>query len=126
MKSAFDITLYFLNRVDREPDERSNNAISLEDMRAYHASESPWGIFTPQQQHLWEALVYELLSRPEEFRTTANPALEGLKNALLDAIERSNPRYNSTVAAALDEAFDEGSETPAMTANEFRTWLAEL
>jgi uncharacterized phage-associated protein len=106
--------------------ERSSNPLSLEDMKTYHASESPWGSFSPKEQRLWEALVYELLCRPDEFHASLNPDLEGLKNTLLDAIERSHPNYAKAVSGALTEALDIPNDTPAMTAHEFGAWLTSL
>jgi uncharacterized phage-associated protein len=106
--------------------ERSSNPLSLEDMRAYHASESPWGDFSPKEKHLLEALVYELLCRPDEFHPPFAPDIEGLKNALLDAIERSHPNYTKEVSEALSEALETPERQPAITAHEFGEWLTNL
>lgn len=106
-------------------DARCSTALSLEDMKAYHVSESPWGTFNAREQQLLETLVYELLCRPEEFPVSLDPNLNALKNALLDAIERSHPNYDTEVSAALTEALDT-PDTPAMTAHEFGEWLAQL
>jgi uncharacterized phage-associated protein len=106
-------------------DARCSNPLSLEDMRTYHTSESPWGAFSTREQQLLETLVYELLCRPDEFQAPLSPDLNALKNALLDAIERSHPDYGSQVSEALQEAL-QTPDTPAMTAHEFGEWLTQL
>jgi uncharacterized phage-associated protein len=113
-------------RVGLAPDQRSSNPVSLEDMKAYHAAESPWGKLPVQEQALFKAMVYELLSRPEEFDTHLSPELEGLKNALLDTIEREHPHYEKAMTEALVETLHEPNSSPAMTSNEFREWLTQL
>jgi uncharacterized phage-associated protein len=107
-------------------DEASDRIVSLEEMKTFHAAESPWGEFTTQKQELWEAFVYELLCRPEEFRTDLNPNLEGLKNALLDAIERAHPNYTAAMTEALTEAMAIPDNAPTMDANDFREWLTNV
>jgi uncharacterized phage-associated protein len=108
------------------PDRRSDNPVSLEDMKIYHGSESPWGKLPLQEQELFKAMVYQLLNTSEEANTSLSPELQGLKNALLDAVEREHPNYEKNVIEALEESLDESNNSPAMTANEFREWLTQL
>ena len=108
------------------PDQRSNNVVLIEDMKAYHASESPWGKLSIQEYQLFKALVYELLRRPEESNPDFPPEVQDLKNALLDAIEREHPAYSTAVAEALKESLEASNDTPAMTSNEFREWFTRL
>ncbi|MEM9121025.1 MAG: type II toxin-antitoxin system antitoxin SocA domain-containing protein [Cyanobacteria bacterium P01_F01_bin.56] len=107
-------------------DEASNRIIALEDMKTFHVAESPWGELTPESQQIWEALVYELLCRPEEFRSDLDPNLESLKDALLDAIERTHPDYATAMTEALTEAMAIADDAPSMDADDFREWLAQV
>ncbi|MFG6097361.1 DUF4065 domain-containing protein [Leptothoe sp. ISB3NOV94-8A] len=107
-------------------DEASNRVISLEEMKTFHSAESPWGEVTPESQRIWEALVYELLCRPEEFRADLDPNLESLKNALLDAIERASPNYAPAMTEALTEAMALPDDAPTMDADDFREWLTQV
>ncbi|MEM9006861.1 MAG: type II toxin-antitoxin system antitoxin SocA domain-containing protein [Cyanobacteria bacterium P01_F01_bin.86] len=113
-------------RGDLSLDEASNRIIALEDMKTFHVAESPWGEITPESQRIWEALVYELLCRPEEFKVGLDPNLESLKNALLDAIERAHADYASAMTDALSEAMTIPNETPSMDADDFREWLSQV
>lgn len=107
-------------------DEASSRVISLEEMKTFHVAESPWGEITSERQQIWEALVYELLCRPEEFSTDLDPNLESLKNALLDAIERANPNYAPAMTEALTEAMAIPDDAPTMDADDFREWLTQV
>jgi flavin-binding protein dodecin len=51
---------------------------------------------------------------------------ESLKDAILDAIERANPSYEPAMATALTEAMETIDDTPTMSTDEFREWLAEV
>ncbi|NET39623.1 MAG: M20 family metallo-hydrolase [Cyanothece sp. SIO1E1] len=95
-------------------------------MKTFHSAESPWGEITPESQQVLEALVYELLCRPEEFRADLDPNLESLKNALLDAIERANPNYTPAMTEALTEAMAIPDDPPTMDADDFREWLTQV
>ncbi len=50
--------------------------------------------------------------------------LVGFKNALLDAIERSNPHYHDEIKEALTEGLT--LDRPKMTADKFGAWLASI
>jgi hypothetical protein len=50
--------------------------------------------------------------------------VDEIKNALLDAIERSNPRYHYEIKEALTEGLT--LDRPKMTADEFGEWLASV
>lgn len=50
--------------------------------------------------------------------------VDKIKTALLDAIERSNPRYHDELKEALIEGLT--LDRPKMTADEFRAWLASI
>ena len=106
-----------------DTDEASDRIIPLDEMKTFHAAESPWGEITPQKQKIWEAIVYQLLCQSESTKTVLDTSMESLKNALLDAIERSHPDYTPTMANALTEAIETSDKTPAMDADEFRDCL---
>ena len=95
-------------------------------MKTFHSAESPWGEITPESQRIWEALVYELLCRPEEFRADLDPNLESLKNGLLDTIERAHPNYAPAMTEALTETMAIRENAPTMDADDFREWLTQL
>jgi uncharacterized phage-associated protein len=107
-------------------DEASDQVISLDEMKIFHAAESPWGEITPKKQKIWEAIVYQLLCQPEESSAILDANMESLKNTLLDTIERTHPNYAPAMAEALEEALETPDNTPAMDADEFREWLAHL
>lgn len=107
-------------------DEASTRIIALEEMKTFHVAESPWGEITPERQKIWEALVYELLCRPQELRADLDPHLESLKNALLDAIERTHPDYAVAMTEAITEAMAISDDAPSMNADDFREWLTQI
>ena len=107
-----------------EANEASSRIIPLEEMKTFHVAESPWGEITPQKQKIWEAIVYQLLCQPENAKIALDASMESLRNALLDAIERSHPNYTPSMANAIAEAIETADSTPAMDADEFRNWLA--
>ena len=54
------------------------------------------------------------------------PENQDLKDALLDAIERSHPGYAEAVTEAIEGIPDPSIAQPALTADEFAEWLAQL
>lgn len=105
--------------------ELSRNVIDLEQMREFYASHSAWGKFSIQkQEEPFQALAYGLLCRSETFVGDLSLELTGLKNALLDAIEREHPSYQRELRDALEGAFT--ADEPAMTADEFGDWFAAI
>jgi len=111
-------------RKDLPPQQRSNEVVSLEDMRIHHAAESPWRGMAIQEQELFKILIYKLLDRPEEL--AISPEIQDLKNALLDAVEREHPNYTRTVTEALEDALNSSNAQSALTADEFNEWLTQL
>jgi hypothetical protein len=92
-----------------------------------------------QQNGLTEEGLVEILQSDEVFWTEvkaiAGVELEArsldpikLKNALLDAIERQDPRYKAEVTEALQEAVQSISagDRRGMTVNEFGEWLTNI
>jgi plasmid maintenance system antidote protein VapI len=92
-----------------------------------------------QQNGLTEEILAKILQQDEDFGTAAKKIagveLEArsldpskLKNALLDAIERQDPRYEVEVREALEEAVQSISagDRRGMTMNEFGEWLTNL
>ncbi|MEL7358047.1 MAG: type II toxin-antitoxin system antitoxin SocA domain-containing protein [Cyanobacteria bacterium J06560_6] len=106
--------------------ESSNRIIPLDEMKTFHAAESPWGEITPEKQKIWEAIVYQLLCTPDKTKAILDTSMESLKNALLDAIERSQPNYTLLMAEAVTEAMETQNDTPAMDADDFREWLTQV
>ncbi len=81
-------------------------------------------LLTPDDQPAASLNKYAQLHQLIESNTAYTP--ETLKDAILDAIERADPNYEPAMAAALAEAMETIDDTPTMSADEFREWLAEL
>lgn len=58
------------------------------------------------------------------FNESESADLTGFRNTLLDAIERSHPKYQAEIADALQGAFSE--DRPAMSADGFGKWLSDV
>jgi hypothetical protein len=58
------------------------------------------------------------------FNESGTTDLTRFRNLLLDAIERSHPKYEAEMADALQSAFSD--DRPKMSANEFGKWLSDV
>lgn len=82
-------------------------------------------LLTPAVQPAASPTQYAQLHQLIASNTSYTP--ETLKDAILDAIERADPNYESDMAAALAETMETiNDDTPTMSADEFREWLVEL
>jgi hypothetical protein len=73
---------------------------------------------TRQQMAQQIGIIFDVFS-PE-----ISADLVSFKNLLLDAIERSHPRYHEEIQDALTSALT--IDTPTMTASEFGEWLSRV
>jgi hypothetical protein len=77
---------------------------------------------TRQQMAQQIGIIFDVFS-PE-----ISADLVSFKNLLLDAIERSHPRYHEEIQDALTNALTNALtiETPTMSASEFGEWLSRV
>lgn len=108
---------------DQDP---SSQTISLASMREFHRTESPWGRLTEHEQPILKAIAGEILQQPEKFVLELQPRLHQIVTLVLDAMERQNSNYTEVMATAVNEALESFSNRPALNADEFADWIAEL
>jgi uncharacterized phage-associated protein len=106
--------------------DRSQHPITLESMRCFHLTESPWSRLSDAERPELTALVQEVLQRPEEFSLRQGSKLTEVVQTVLDEWERLRSDYEATMAAAVTDAIENSDPALAMTADELAHWITNL
>jgi hypothetical protein len=112
--------------------------------------ENEWNNFPIEARRVIESIVYQSIDKRRDIRGTVLPfrvrlslawilikgetdavndylnALQRLKIAVLDAVEREHPEYEKKMTEALQEVLTKSDNSCVIKAEDFRDWLTNI